>query len=119
MNPSDARQAAWNDYRRRRWQARAASLAGYGFLASIVILVGLGLLNQLNFSALGTAWVALIAITSVRMYLFLCPRCGSHFSPYRRFGDLFRSKCHSCGISVGEDPGSWRSRRRSRPGKTD
>ena len=105
MNPRGDWQAAWDSYRRRRWQYGAAAGAlVLGFLG--IALVGPARLAGHSGAVAPFFWVFLIGTvgTTWRLRSFRCPRCGERFTVRSFRRRLLTSKCMHCGIRVGEDP---------------
>jgi hypothetical protein len=90
--------SSWNDYRRRRRWFFGNWIGGF-FVIAVLAGIGSSLsLDDLVFYALCPAWLLGFAITSVRLSLFRCPRCGRCFSCTWWFGDPLTQHCLHCGL---------------------
>ena len=89
---------AWNDYRKRRL-VFAAVLLSYVpgvWLVAVPLSSLTGIKSDyLGYPAAG-AWMLAFLITSARLTLFPCPRCGKHFVKSWWLHNPFARRCLHC-----------------------
>lgn len=98
MNESSDYSEAWKDYRARRFVFLAVSLS---YLPSVVLISLLlssltGIKSDYFPVALAGAWMLAFLVTSVRMNIFPCPRCGKRFFTTRWIHNPFARHCLHC-----------------------
>jgi hypothetical protein len=90
--------SSWNDYRRRRRWFFGNWIGGFFAIGALVGIGSNPLLDDLAGFILCPGWLLCFAITSVRLSLFRCPRCGRCFSCTWWFGNPLTQHCLHCGL---------------------
>jgi hypothetical protein len=106
--PSRSYAESWRDYRRRVRLWWWSGLGGFAFMVLFMLLAalliqGLGISGfrpviDVLFPVFGFAWLAVFAVSTVRLQSWRCPRCGNSFFA-RGFGrNPLARRCLHCGL---------------------
>jgi hypothetical protein len=93
---------AWQDYRRRVRGFVIAWLGGFASIAALLVALDAFGAPEWAPMALGLAWMAVFAWTSIRLQRFPCPRCGKPFFSTTFSYWPFAQECRHCGLPKGQ-----------------
>ena len=88
----------WNEYRKRRNLVLFAFLGFMPFVGAVGSLSGKMFHTDAIFTVFALSWLGFIAVSSVRLNCWPCPRCSKWFAGTWLYRIPFARRCVHCGL---------------------